>query len=269
MKRCPILYSVIITFLVIGSINCIAFLVLDLCPPFPTDKPSMYFLCQIIGAGLLILLSYKHIKSVFACGTKGFWRGLFLGWPFIVASIVTLVGSLLMTGGAVFVFPTPQEIVLFMIMILFVGIIEEVLFRGVVLKCILKKYGNSNCGIIASIVISSFIFGLAHIVTLVIHPQLIMYTITQVIYCTLAGLLFSIVYLRCQNIFVLIVLHSVIDMSSLLPVLFYPSNKLVLTSDTGFAELVTYVLLHIPFVIVSVVYAKKLMAESCAEAQVV
>lgn len=265
MKKYPILYSLIITMLVIGTINYIAFFIFDLSPPFPTDEPLMYFLCQIIGMSLLLLLSFKQIRSVFECGTKGFLQGLLLGWPFILAAIVTLIGSFLVTGDATFVNPKPQEIMLFMIMILFVGFIEEVLFRGIVLKSILNKYGNSKHGIIISVIVSSFVFGLAHIVTLMIHPQLVMYTITQVIYCTLAGVLFSIIYLRCQNIFALVMLHTIIDISSLLPVVFYPSNNLVLTSDTGIAELLTYVLLHIPFLMIAAIYAKKFLVKSCAE----
>ena len=265
MKKYPILYSLIITMIVIGSINYIAFFIFDLTPPFPTDKPLLYFLCQIIGAILMFLLSFKQVRSVFECRTKGFFQGLLLGWPFIIAAVVTLIGSFFITGNATFMNPKPQKIMLFVIMILFVGIIEEVLFRGVVLKSILNKYGCSKTGTIFSVIIASLIFGLAHIVTLMIHPQFIMYTITQVIYCTLAGLLFSVVYLRCQNIFALILLHSLIDFSSLLPIMFYPSNTLVLTSDTGLIELVTYVLLHIPFLIVAVIYAKKLITNPCTE----
>lgn len=265
MKKSPILYSLIISVIIIGSINYIAFFIFDLIPPFPTDKPLLYFLCQIIGAFLLLLLSFEQVKSVFKCRAKGFFQGLLLGWPFIIASMITLIGAFLATKDAVFVPPRVHAVILFIIMTLFVGFIEEVLFRGVVLRSILNKYGGSKHGMIISVMISSFVFGLAHIVTLMIHPQLVMYTITQVIYCTFAGVLFSVVYLRCRNIFSLIILHSLVDISSLLPIIFYPSNKLVLTADTGIAELITYVVLHIPFLIIAAIYAKRLLANHSTE----
>lgn len=262
MKRHPILCSVIISMIVIGSINYLAFFVFDLTPPFPTDKPLIYFLCQIIGACIMFLLSFKQVRSVFDCKLEGFLRGLLLGWPFIIASVITLIGAFLLTKDAIFVLPRVQKIILFVMMTLLVGFVEEVLFRGIVLKIILNKYGSSKVGIIISVIISSFVFGLAHIVTLMIHPQLIMYTVTQIIYCTLAGVLFSVVYLRCKNIFSLIILHFLVDMSSLLPSIFYPSNTLVLISDTGLAELLTYIVLHIPFLIIAIIYLKKLLANS-------
>jgi membrane protease YdiL (CAAX protease family) len=88
---------------------------------------------------------------------------------------------------------------------------EEVLFRGLILGVLLNKYYNSNNGILKSVIISSLIFGLIHIVNIWTQPYQTFTrgTVNQVYAAFCIGVMYSSIYLKTRNIIVLGVLHFI------------------------------------------------------------
>lgn len=102
-----------------------------------------------------------------------------------------------------------SETVLHIITMLFVGFIEEVIFRGFLFKALLKN------GIKAAVAVSSVTFGIGHIVNL-LNGADILQTLLQIIYAGAAGLMFTAIFYKTKSLIPCIVTHSLLNMSSIL-----------------------------------------------------
>lgn len=97
---------------------------------------------------------------------------------------------------------------------LMIGLYEETIFRGLVLQIFLKKWGNSKQQIIFSVLTSSIMFGLIHLLNLSLNQNTAT-VITQVCYATIMGIAFSALLLRTNgNLILCSFLHGFYDMAS-------------------------------------------------------
>lgn len=92
---------------------------------------------------------------------------------------------------------------------IFIGWIEEIIFRGFLLKAIEKRRGLT-----IAIIISSVTFGIGHILNLVAQPGF--ETFLQVIYAIAFGFMFVYVFLKTKSLWPCIILHSIIDFTAML-----------------------------------------------------
>lgn len=161
----------------------------------------------MVAIGMLWGTSQTHILK---CGIKGLGKGLWSGAVFFVYAVV---------GCAVFIFEGAQrgvtyktlpEIVAFIIFVLLVGFAEEILFRGVIADSIFRRFGSSVSGVVLSVMLGGVAFGMTHI-TNVISGQTLEKTIIQVITVSMTGILLTAIYIRHNNIFVVAILHAVLD----------------------------------------------------------
>lgn len=90
-----------------------------------------------------------------------------------------------------------------------IGWIEEIIFRGFLLKAIEKRRGLK-----VAIIISSVTFGIGHILNLVSQPGF--ETFLQVIYAIAFGFMFVYVFLKTKSLWPCIILHSIIDFTAML-----------------------------------------------------
>lgn len=96
------------------------------------------------------------------------------------------------------------ETVLFILSMLCVGFIEEVIFRGFLLKAMCKD------NIRLAIFVSSIIFGLGHIVNLLNGRELLP-TLLQICYATAIGFLFTIFFYKGKSLLPCIITHSIFN----------------------------------------------------------
>ena len=102
---------------------------------------------------------------------------------------------------------------------LFIGIFEELAFRGTLFLAILEKRRGSTRQIFMTALISSAIFGLVHLANLLEGAGVVV-TLMQVGYSFLIGGMCSIVLLKSHNILPCILLHAIFDFcGSLIPTL--------------------------------------------------
>lgn len=98
------------------------------------------------------------------------------------------------------------EAVLYIVAMLFVGFLEEVIFRGLLFNAM--RGDNLK----AAVIVSSITFGIGHIVNLVngsgteLIPNLL-----QVVYATSAGFMFVMIYLRSESLISCILAHGVFN----------------------------------------------------------
>lgn len=99
------------------------------------------------------------------------------------------------------------ESALYVLSMLFVGFLEELIFRGLLFKAMCKD------GVKAAIIVSSVTFGLGHIVNLLNGAELLP-TLLQICYAVAAGYMFVIIFYRGGSLIPCIAAHSGINMLS-------------------------------------------------------
>ena len=96
--------------------------------------------------------------------------------------------------------------VLYILTMLAVGFLEEVIFRGLLFESMRK---DSQA---AAIIVSSVTFGIGHIINLINGSGAELLTnLLQVVYATVAGFMFVVIYLRSGSIFPCIIAHGVFN----------------------------------------------------------
>ena len=96
--------------------------------------------------------------------------------------------------------------VMFMVSMIFVGFLEEIIFRGFLFKAMAKE------SLIAAVIVSSVTFGIGHIVNLFNGSGADLLTnLCQVCYAMAGGFLFVILFYRGKSLWPCIVTHSAVN----------------------------------------------------------
>lgn len=89
---------------------------------------------------------------------------------------------------------------------LFVGFLEELIFRGLLFKAMLKD------GTKSAIIISSITFGLGHIINLINGSGMsLLSNLLQVTYAIAIGFLFTILFYKSKSLWPCIITHSIVN----------------------------------------------------------
>jgi CAAX amino terminal protease family. len=191
---------------------------------------------QLVGEGLLVLLAGKDVSpaltpllyvlplafmtlvilkcrmgSILKGSTKSFLSGMAISWPLFIYCIAVFLVTYIPADKSELTALDIGQWSLFLVLMLLIGIFEEILCRGILLELMLRKWGNTRKGIFLSAFMSSLVFGFAHLVNLIGAADMLIATIAQVLYATLFGVFFAAVYLCSQNIWVVVLLHAVYD----------------------------------------------------------
>ena len=176
------------------------------------DEKTLYLvsmtLTRFIGGAIflamLINLGYRVLNPV----KKPFFKPLLLCLPAFVVAINNFPFSQVIKGEAQIDAPA-WRIVLLMIECLAVAFFEETAFRGVVFLGLVKRRPQSKTWMLWTIVISSVIFGLIHLVNLYYSDPLSV--LMQIGYSALIGAMCSVVLIKTQNLWICILLHGVFN----------------------------------------------------------
>lgn len=88
----------------------------------------------------------------------------------------------------------------------FVGLMEELIFRGCVYKICDEKLGNQK-----AVILSSVLFGFIHIVN--IFNDNILMVVLQITYATCIGIVFAMLMYKNQGIILSILIHTIINIT--------------------------------------------------------
>lgn len=143
---------------------------------------------------------------------------------------------------------------LFLLKSLTVGILEEIVFRGVIQSIIVQKFENQKKNVFGGVIIASLIFGIAHLINIGNDGYTVKGVISQVFAATCLGSLFGAILLRTKNVYPIMFVHFLISFFSLIGTLFpenFP-NKNVHTQtlpEIIFSLLLTIILFGSAFII--------------------
>ena len=133
------------------------------------------------------------------------------------------------------------ETVLGVIMLIGVGFREEVMFRGIACNAIARKYAHSINGIWLTAIASGAVFGALHMGTL-FHGVNFQSALTQSFSAFGTGILFCAIYLRGGNIWVMALIHSLIDAAAAVDMLFANIGTFAsaVNGVNGYSELIFF-----------------------------
>ena len=97
-----------------------------------------------------------------------------------------------------------HETVFYVISMIFVGFLEELIFRGFLFRALEKD------SFVQAVVISSVTFGFGHIVNLLSGSDLIP-TLLQIAYATAAGFCFTALFVRTKSLWPCVITHAAIN----------------------------------------------------------
>jgi len=170
----------------------------------------------LIGAVLTVVLLLFIRKNGLAdyvglCPFAGNLKGFLYFVPLALLSTVNL------WCGAAFRLPL-QTAVLTVVSMVFVGFLEEVIFRGFLFNAMKKD------GLKTAVIVSSLTFGAGHIVNLLMGAPLLD-TLLQLVYASAAGLMFTVIFLKGSTLIPCILSHALINsLTVLLPELTLGQN---------------------------------------------
>lgn len=137
----------------------------------------------------------------------GLLAGLATGWPVYAVAALALWSGRPEASS----FRGPEALALFTLSMLSVGLFEETLTRGLALGVLLRTFPGNRRGRLAAVVVSSVLFGLAHLVN--VTRQTWSASWIQVAYGPLVGVFLAAVRLRGDSLAAVVLLHALLDWS--------------------------------------------------------
>lgn len=124
--------------------------------------------------------------------------------PLIILMSINLWGGIRIENSI-------SEIIFYMISMIFVGFLEEIIFRGFLFRMMAKDNLKS------AIIVTSLTFGAGHIINLLNGSSFIP-TLIQIIYATATGYLFAVILVKGKSLWPCIITHSVVNALSVFAV---------------------------------------------------
>lgn len=209
---------------------------------------------------VFVCLLFKYSNRV-KLHNKGIVTGILFGWLFIADGLYGFVSSYISFNKSNTSFPSIQKILFFTLVMFLVGMFEEILYRGIILNNMLDKWGSTKTGMIKAVILSSLIFGLGHLVNLLGGFQAPITTITQVIYTFLNGILFACIYIRCKNIWAVIILHAVDDWLCLVSSIYHTVTISTVSIDSSITSMLITSITYIPFALFGFFLLRKVLVK--------
>ena len=180
---------------------------------FP-DKMVRDYLKELYGilwpVALSLLFGFRFIYH-----RKGFGATLMAGMFLLVLHTAILFLFLFDAFDKGAQWQTTPAIFLGILHMIGIGVREEVIFRGIVGNTLALKYATDKKGLWFAVIVSALLFGGVHMNNIFYGVKL-MGLMAQVVSACGAGLLFAAIYLRGGNIWVLMLIHALVDAGALL-----------------------------------------------------
>jgi membrane protease YdiL (CAAX protease family) len=142
----------------------------------------------------------------------------------LIGSLCSLILSIIYVRQYELYVPGIYRIVSIIFHMLGVGFFEEILCRGILLNTMIYKFSKKKKGVYYAIIISSVLYGLAHLINLINRPYILNGIISQVVYTTIVGMVYSSVYIKYKNIWSIIIIHTLFNLISIFPFIFLRVN---------------------------------------------
>lgn len=214
---------------------------------FTTSMNIWTFLIrQFIVAGVTLFIIYLVAgSSEIKFSTKGAAYGFrYTWWILLIATLpsITQYIKYFTSPDKNFFSDVILGFILTALISVGVGLFEEGLFRGLILNACLTKMGDSKKGVTWAIIISSLLFGFAHLVPSIIAGNFTTVAsyvggIGKLLQTASIGLILAVVYIRTRNLWVVALYHGYNDFVGFWPYYMLdhglPSSTDYVTTQSG------------------------------------
>lgn len=161
--------------------------------------------CIILSAAIYMFVKRNKLMEYYGlCKGKYNLKRLLFFIPMIIIATRNLWNGITLNLGIL-------ETVLYAVSMLFVGFLEEIIFRGYLFKSMCRS------NVKTAVIFSSITFGMGHIVNL-LNGRDPIETFMQIIYATAIGFMLTIFFLKSGSIIPCIIFHGFINASSIIGV---------------------------------------------------
>lgn len=128
-------------------------------------------------------------------------------WPVVAVLLIYRVLTELyaFTGSITIAFPNPPLAAADLVLTFSTGLVEETMVRGMVLIAMLTAWGGTKGGQLRAILFSSTLFGLIHLVNLMVRPVGVV--LAQALIVILPGIFYAALVLATRSLWPAIVIH--------------------------------------------------------------
>jgi len=241
----PILFTlalIITWFLVAGIATGISSVVLR--APFIDPIPQSIGSLSATIYVLLISWQFGWLRSsgIGALGNLKVWLIAALAFAYLIASYsLAFFGDLSLDFGSAFISDAAQSIIFRQLV---VGIVEEILFRGVILYALVRVWGDTKRGLIAAVLISSLLFGSIHLLQ-AFAGRSVGIALIAALESTISGMWWGACVILWGTVWPIIMIHTGSNAFVLIKGLSYPGLLL------SYQEYSIVILLQLPLVVMS------------------
>lgn len=166
------------------------------------ESPAMLVGLAAIAAGLFLFVKKVGLEKKYGLVK---WNGHAADYLFFLPMLILMTGNL---WGGIGVAYNGMGQVYAVLSMLLIGFIEELIFRGLLFRALLKKDP-----VPAAITISAVTFGIGHLVNL-LAGQGGMESLIQVFFAIAWGFLFTFVFYTSGSLWICIIVHGLVDVFS-------------------------------------------------------
>lgn len=186
---------------------CVITVILDFLPiTYVSDSFRNRMLSKIIqsfcGSVAVVLVMLRLRIKLF-----GKPQALLYLLPCLLVAIDNFQWSAFIRGEMELVRTAPIDVILFALHCFTVGLFEECIFRGIVISVLASVFPNNKKGFLLTFILSSVVFGLAHLLNGFSW---------QVLYTMLTGAVFAFCLIKTKNIFLCAFVHGLYNFCGLL-----------------------------------------------------
>jgi membrane protease YdiL (CAAX protease family) len=233
-RRSPVWFSVALTLLVILIHEVLSRIHASLPDSIGIDI-AYQLLFMAWPVALVVLFGFSFIFR-----QRGLRATMRAGMPLLLMYAGTLVSFIASRKADPTVdWKSPAEMILGVIMLIGVGFREEVIFRGIACNAIARKYAHSVKGIWLTALASGAVFGALHMGNL-LNGVTLQGALSQTLGAFGTGVLFCAIYLRGGSIWVMALIHSLMNAVGAVDALFVNAESLssVINSMDGLSQLI-------------------------------
>ena len=166
------------------------------------ESPVMLAALAVIAAGLVAFIKRFDLEEKYGLVQ---WKGSAKAYLYFIPMLVLMTGNL--WGGVGLAYSGMAQVYAVLSMLL-IGLIEELIFRGLLFRALLKKDPAP-----VAIAISAVTFGIGHLVNL-LAGQGGLESLIQVFFAVAWGFLFTLVFYKSGSLLVCIAVHGLVDVFS-------------------------------------------------------
>lgn len=166
------------------------------------ESPVMLAALAVIAAGLVAFIKSSGLEEKYGLIH---WNGSAKEYLYFIPMLILMTGNL--WGGVALAYDGMAQVYAVLSMLL-IGLIEELIFRGLLFRALLKKDP-----VPVAITISAVTFGIGHLVNL-LAGQGGLESLLQVFFAVAWGYLFTLVFYKSGSLWVCIAVHGMVDVFS-------------------------------------------------------